>query len=206
MLELLLADARTPTGGFAHSGGLEAARATPGDVPAFAAARLRTVGRLDAATAARAADGEDPLALDAAWAARTPAPAVREVARRQGRALLRLGRALWPDALETYAATSATTPRPVVLGLLGRAGCLAPVTVARLALYDDAASVCGAAPKLHAIDALEATGWLHALGPLVEALAAQAADPRAPLPAPATPLLDLRAQAHHHDSRRLFAS
>jgi len=59
VLELLLADARTPSGGFAHSGGLEAAlaagavRGTAG-VPGFIAARLETVGRCDAALAAAA--------------------------------------------------------------------------------------------------------------------------------------------------------
>jgi len=207
-LELLLADGRTPTGGFAHSGGLEPSGVGAGGVPAFLEARLRTTGLLDAAVASRAAAGGDPLALEAAWAARTPAPAVREVARRLGRALLRLGLRLWPAPLAAYAAASEATPRPVVLGLLGAAAGLGPEAVARLALYDDAATVTGAAPKLLAIDSLEAAAWLAAAAPLVDELAARAAETGAahPLPAPATPLLDLRAQAHITENRRLFAS
>jgi urease accessory protein len=202
MLDLLLADGRTPIGGFAHSGGLEPARLAPADVPAFIAARLRTVGLLDAAVAARAAAGEDPLSLDAAWAARTPCAAMRDVARRQGRALLRVALRLWPSRVESYAAASSATPRPVVLGL---AAGLPPLQTARLSLYEDAATVCAAGPKLLAIDALASTAWLADTAPLIDELAAQAAAP-GELPAPATPLLDVRAHHHATDDRRLFVS
>jgi len=205
VLDLLLADGRTPTGGFAHSGGLEAAALDVGEIPGFLAARLRTVGLLDATVAARAAADDDPLALDAAWAARTPAPAARDASRRLGRALLRVAVRLWPGALEPYAVTSTLTPRPVVLGLAGRAAALSPPAVARLSLYDDAAAVAAAAPKLFAVDALDAATWLARLAPLVDALVARAVATR-PLPAPATPLLDARAQHHHTQGRRLFVS
>jgi urease accessory protein len=205
MLSLLLADGRTPTGGFAHSGGLEAAGLAPAAVPAFMAARLRTAGLLDAAVAARVAGGDDPLALEAAWAARTPAPAARDAARRLGRALLRLALALWPGELEAYAAASAATPRCVVLGLAGRAAGMAPAAVAELSLYDDAAAVAAAVPKLGAVDALEAAAWLAGMAPLVAELVPRAVRDGA-LPASATPLLDLRAQAHHDNPRRLFVS
>lgn len=208
-LELLLADGRTPTGGFAHSGGLEAAGLTAPEVPHFLRARLRTVGVIDASVAARAAAGDDPLELDDAWAARTPVPALRDAGRRLGRALLRLGLRLWPDSsLDTYAAASATTPRPVVLGLTGRAAGMEPIAVARLSLYDDAATITSAAPKLLAVDALDTAAWLAGVAPLIDALAARAAalGPTDPLPAPSTPLLDRRAHAHHIEDRRLFVS
>jgi urease accessory protein len=205
MLSLLLADGRTPTGGFAHSGGLEAAALPPRDVPAFMDARLRTVGLLDAAVAARVCGGADPLALEAAWAARTPSAAWRDAARRQGRGLLRLAARLWPEAMETYAAASALTPRCVVLGLTARAAGMTPRGAAESSLYDDAAAVAAAAPKLGAIDALEAAAWLAGMAPLVETLAQRAARDGA-LPAFATPLLDLRAEEHHGNSRRLFVS
>lgn len=207
-LELLLADGRTPTGGFAHSGGLEPAGLTAAEVPHFLRARLRTVGVIDASVAARAAAGDDPLDLDDAWAARTPVPAVRETGRRLGRALLRLGTRLWPGALEPYAAASQLTPRPVVLGLAGAAAGMDTLAVARLSLYDDAATVVSAAPKLLAVDALDAAAWLADVAPLIDALAARAAalGPTDPLPAPSTPLLDRRAHAHHHEERRLFVS
>jgi urease accessory protein len=205
MLSLLLADGRTPTGGFAHSGGLEAAGLAPAEVPAFMAARLRTVGLLDAAVAARVAGGSDPIMLEAAWSVRTPAPAARDASRRLGRALLRLALRLWPAELEAYAAGSSATPRPVVLGLVGRAAGLAPSAVAELSLYDDAAAVAAATPKLGAVDALDAATWLAGTSALVAELAARAACDGA-LPAPATPLLDLRAQIHHDNPRRLFVS
>jgi urease accessory protein len=205
MLSLLLADGRTPTGGFAHSGGLEAAGLGPAEIPAFMAARLRTVGLLDAAVAARVAGGSDPMMLEGAWAARTPAPAARDASRRLGRALLRLALRLWPRELDAYAAGSAATPRPVVLGLAGRAAGMAPAAVAELSLYDDAAAVAAAVPKLGAVDALDAAGWLAGMAPLVAELAEWAVRDGA-LPASATPLLDLRAQAHHDNPRRLFVS
>jgi urease accessory protein len=205
MLELLLADGRTPTGGFAHSGGLEAADLQVAEIPGFMAARLRTVALLDACVAARAADGEDPLALDAAWTARTPAPAVRDAGRRLGRALLRLAVRLWPEALQAYAEASSVTPRAVVLGLTGRAAGLQPAAVARLALYDDASMVAAAAPKLFQIDALDAMVWLADLAPLIDDLARRAAAP-GPLPAAATPRLDRCAQHHSMQGRRLFVS
>lgn len=57
ILSLLLADSRTPAGGYAHSGGLEAAVEAglgAAEVRAFVAARLETVALADAAFAAAA--------------------------------------------------------------------------------------------------------------------------------------------------------
>jgi urease accessory protein len=59
VLALLLADSRTPTGGYAHSAGLEpavAAGLTVAEVPSFLAARLETVAYVEAAVAASACD------------------------------------------------------------------------------------------------------------------------------------------------------
>jgi urease accessory protein len=212
MLDLMLADARTPTGGFAHSGGIEPARLALADVPAFVRGRLATVGLIDAAVAAAAAGGADPIELEAEWAARTPAEPLRRAAARQGQALLRLAGHLWPGALDSYAAASAATPRPVVLGLLGALGDLEPSAVARLCLYDDAATCCSAVPKLYAIDAAEVARWLADLAPLIARLtvvaaAAGATDAgAASLPAASAPLLDVRAVAHAADARRLFVT
>jgi urease accessory protein len=107
---LLLADARFPAGGHAHSGGLEPA-ATTGAVTdirtleLFLRGRLRTAGlmtaALAAATCARCAQARNtPVPwdeLDAEADARTPSPAQRDASRRQGRALLRAARRAWPD-------------------------------------------------------------------------------------------------------------
>ena len=140
MLELLLADGRTPSGGYAHSGGLEAALADGlEDVPGFMRARLHTVGRCQAALAAAAAAAgelEALLALDGEAAARTPVAALREADRRLGAALLRTASVIWPAdlLLSAYRAASVLSPRAVALGSTCRAAAIAPLGAARLSL------------------------------------------------------------------------
>jgi urease accessory protein len=212
VLELLLADARTPSGGYAHSGGLEAAIAEGlEDVPGFMRARLHTVGRGQAALAAAAAAADRLpalLALDGEAAARTPVPSVRAADRTLGLGLLRTAAALWPaDALlAAYRAASALTPRPVALGAVCRAAGLGGLGAARLCLYEDAAGVAAAAVKLLPLDAARASRWIADLAPELEALAAEAAAGGGPIPSTATPLLDRRALAHAARDGRLFAS
>jgi urease accessory protein len=232
VLSLLLADARTPSGGYAHSGGLEAAVAAglrAADVRAFLSARLASVAHVEACFAAAACSDQmqsvglwDPqiasdLLLDAELAARTPAQPQRLALRGLGRALLRIGRRLWPgdERLAAYARASEWTPRPVVFGLLAAAGGLTPVEAARLSLYEDAAGVAAAAVKLLPLDAAATTAWLASLAEHIEALAAAAADAAAcaaaagtpaALPATATPGLDLLALTHHESEGKLFVS
>lgn len=212
VLSLLLADSRTPSGGYAHSAGLEPAVAAGlrvDDVPAFAAARLETVAYVDASFAAAACGDRATalLALDDELAARTPSAPQRSAARSLGRALLRVGARLWPaDAtLAAYAAQSTWTPRPVVFGAIARAAGLTPLECARLVLYEDAAGVAAASVKLLPLDAADATAWVAALAPRIDALAHAAAASTA-LPATATPLLDLRALDHERSDGRLFVS
>ncbi|WP_285901743.1 urease accessory UreF family protein, partial [Frankia sp. AiPs1] len=95
-----------PTGGHAHSGGVEAAvtdgsLASLTDLAAFLLGRLHTAGLVAAAFAAAtchaiATGGTGVADLDAELDARTPAPAQRAASRAQGRTLLRAGRAAWP--------------------------------------------------------------------------------------------------------------
>lgn len=230
VLALLLADSRTPSGGYAHSAGLEAAidaGLSTAAVPDFAAARLETVGYVDAAFAAAACRAvpmlddfcsvtmlrtssivvEALLALDDELAARTPSAPLRAAAQQLGRALLRLGAAVWPDdaALAAYAEASAWTPRPVALGVLAGAGGLDARATARLSLYEDAAGVAAAAVKLLPLDAATTTAWVARLAPRIEALAERAAA-GCELPATATPLLDLRSLDHDRSERRLFVT
>lgn len=215
MLELLLADARTPSGGYAHSGGLEAAVAEGlgvAEVPAFIRARLHTVGRCQAALAAAASAATELaglLRLDAEAAARTPVPDLRTADRRLGMALLRVAATVWPDdeLLAAYGAASRLTPRPVALGAVVRAAGLGGLAAARLSVYEDAAGVAAAAVKLLPLDAARATAWIAGLGAEIEELAAAAAAATATdLPSTAAPLLDRRALAHAARGARLFAS
>jgi urease accessory protein len=128
---LLLSDSRFPAGGHAHSGGVEPA-VTAGTVSdlasleTFLLGRLRTAGLVAAGLAAAAcacagrAGGAERSGgaggaelwdlLDAEADARTPSPAQRAAARRQGRALLRAARVAWPDdaGLAVLAVSSAT--------------------------------------------------------------------------------------------------
>jgi len=95
LASLLLADSRLPTGGHAHSGGVEAAveRALvrdEADLAQYLAGRLRGTGPVVAAVAAAAcllaADTApvDWSRWDAAVSARTPSAAMREASRAQG--------------------------------------------------------------------------------------------------------------------------
>jgi len=212
---LLLADGRTPFGSYAHSAGLEAAVAAglrADGVPAFIAARLRSVAFSEAAISAaavRAGDDIDRLeALDAEASARQPSPPLRAAATALGRAILRTGAQLYPQArtLAAYRARSAGSPRPVAFGVVAAAGGLGPAEAALVSLHDDAACVAGAAVKLLPVDAGSASAWIAAAGAELERLARAAARPSARLPSLSAPLIELRSLAHAHDQRRLFAS
>ena len=219
VLELLLADARTPSGGHAHSGGLEAAVAAGlevCDIRAFMRARLLTVGRCEAAFAAAAcscASVPGLLDLDGEWAARTPAEPLRLASRSLGRGLLRTASGWFGEAelLTGYRSESSLTPRPVALGVVAAAGGLGPQAAARASLYDDAATVAAAAVKLTALDAAVASGWVLALAAEIESLARVLGRASGPsdgvaLPSTATPSLDRRAMVHAKSDRRLFVS
>jgi urease accessory protein len=217
VLDLLLSDARTPTGGYAHSGGLEALLAADhedADIQAFMRGRLHTVGHLDAAFAAAACAEpalDSLLELEAEWAARTPAEPLRRAARALGRGLLRTA-CLWFDdasALIDYHDAGELTPRPVVLGAVAAHGGSTPRAAARASLYDDAASVASAAVKLRALDAAQTSRWILSLAADIEGLAAEAAGGSAvpaELPSPAAPRLERLALTHATIERRLFAS
>jgi urease accessory protein len=213
VLELVLADSRTPSGGYAHSGGLEAAIGeglSADGVPAFVGARLRTVGRVEAAVAALATEAatlDALLELDEELAARTPAEPLRRASRQLGLGLLRTACAWWPQdrLLASYRTTSVLTPRPVALGAIARCAGLPALAAARLCLYDDAATVAAAAVKLLPLDAAHASGWLVALAEQIEELAGAAVGGGLP-PGAATPLLDRRAMLHDASRRRLFVS
>jgi urease accessory protein len=125
---LLLADGRFPSGGHAHSSGVEAACAA-GEIrdvdslAAFVTARLSTQGLVDAAFAAAAA--ARPAAwsqLDAALDARTVSPRLRAVSRALGRQLLRAGQRVWPDAsLERLRVMNRAPHQAIAFGAIARA-------------------------------------------------------------------------------------
>lgn len=215
---LLLADARFPAGGYAHSGALEAAAAaaTVADLASlevFLRGRLRTAGLVAAGLAAAGcARGPDsPWAgLDAEADARTPSPAQREASRRQGRALLRAARAVWPDAHwlaeltawagparsvhqggQGHAATPYGTGRAgyrggphhaVVLGATAVAAGCAPAEAARVAAYQSVTGPASAAVRLLALDPMRVAAVLAGLiGDVNEVANRAAAHAKGPL-------------------------
>jgi urease accessory protein len=216
---LLLADSRFPAGGYAHSLGLEQA---VGDglgvrgVAPFIAARLRLVARADAALsvaarrAAAGADDDELALLDAEHGARCPSPVLRDIAGRLGAQLLRSAATAWPSAaIERYRALSATTPRPVALGVVGCAAGMDERDVATVALYDDAATVSSAALKLLGLDPAEAARWVADLAPEIDTVAQAVVADRRPIaeqPPPAAIGIELAASEHARRTERFFAS
>ncbi|MFJ8905756.1 urease accessory protein UreF [Streptomyces sp. NPDC102351] len=218
---LVLADGRFPAGGHAHSGGAEAAvhagRITgAASLEDFCRGRLHTTGRVVAALAASAALGVDPAALDAAADARTPSPALRTVARRLGRQLLRAARATWPgDELDELARRFPKgAHQPVVLGVAARAAGIGPQDAAHCALYESVGGPATATVRLLGLDPFDATGVLARLAPEADEVAAAAVaaarrvahEGTDALPAASAPLLEVYAEAHAARSGRLFAS
>ncbi|MEW2427188.1 urease accessory UreF family protein [Micromonospora sp. NPDC047644] len=224
-LLLLLADGRFPAGAHAHSGGLEAAVAAGrvtdlASLEAFLTGRLATAGLVGAAFAAaahRAAVAEtaarsDALArLDAELDARTAAPALRAVSRRQGRALLRAGRAIWSDApFADLPATPGGAHQPLVLGLLCAAAGMSRVETATIAAYGTLTGAASAGVRLLGLDPYRVQALLVGLADACDGTAADAAraadDPPERLPAAAAPLADIHAEIHATWEVRLFAS
>ncbi|MET7943830.1 urease accessory UreF family protein [Streptomyces sp. NPDC005302] len=218
---LVLADGRFPAGGHAHSGGAEAAvkagRITgAASLEEFCRGRLHTTGLVAAALAATAALGGDPVALDAAADARTPSLALRGVARRLGRQLMRAARATWPCAeLDQLAKEFPKgAHQPVVLGVAARAAGLGPEDAAYCSVYECVSGPASATVRLLSLDPFDATAVLARLAPELDVVAHAAASAARrvldegveALPAASAPMLEISAEAHAAWPVRLFAS
>jgi urease accessory protein len=172
--------------------------------------------------------------LDAEADARTPAPALREASRRQGRALLRTARVAWPGAAGLAGLTGAAglvgaggtreargggagrrdyrggPHHAVVLGAAAAAAGCGPAEAARIAAYQAVAGPVSAAVRLLALDPMRATGVLAGLAADIDQVAGLGASyaglPPADLPCPSAPALDLLAETHIDAEVRLFES
>lgn len=214
LILMLLADARLPTAGHTQSAGLEPAVAhgvQANEVPDYIALRLRTVTRVEAATAVVALhhlrQGLPLMDVETAWAARTPSAALRATSRSMARGLLRLARRLWPDEPSVLALEKGVS-RAIVLAAIADACGLAPVALARLVGYDDVQTVASAALKLLPLDPADVSGWVLDALPRIDRLAVDVATltlPRA-IPASGAPQIEAWAEAHTHTTRRLFSA
>jgi urease accessory protein len=169
--------------------------------------------------------------LDAEADARIPAPAQREASRRQGRALLRAARVVWPDAAGLASLAAAVRSRgarveargvasrqeyrggphhAAVLGAAAAAAGCEPLEASRIAAYQAVAGPASAAVRLLALDPMRATGVLARLAGDIDQIAAQGAahadGPLGDLPCASAPALDLLAETHIRAEVRLFES
>jgi urease accessory protein len=227
-LALLLADARYPAGGHAHSGGIEqavdsGAIASITALRSFLEGRLTTAGAMVAFAAASLCHKAMATEIDrlpALWdeadhelSARLPSPASRSTSRRIGGQLLRSGVEVFPGPilLSLGATRGKEGPHhPVVLGAVGATAALTPHATALVAAYSSVAGPAAAAIRLLGLDPLAVTGIIAGLGPTIDDIADSAAAedhrPLRLLPSFASPALDLLTEMHSRREERLFAS
>jgi urease accessory protein len=217
---LLLADARLPTGSYAHSAGLEpaivAGLATE-RVPQYLRARLHTVALVEAAAAVlshRAAASAEPAtkvrSVQTALAARTPSAPLRGASSQLGRGLARLAARRWPQhrAVAALMTLGRDTLRPVAFGVLAGMLGLDEERTAWASVYDDAQTVASAALKLVPVDPADTISWLLDAEEEMRVAVDEAVCVRdvAELPALAAPLIEQYSVDHQRRTRRIFVA
>jgi len=212
---MLLADARLPSGGHAHSAGVEPAHMAGVGAPQLAAllrGRASTTTLVEAGTAVAArhsrVTGGDLDAVEAAWAARTPSRAQRDAARLLARGYLRVGGELLPgdEVIDAWRARATPPPRPCVLGVIAAGLEMPPLELARLVVYEDMQAAAAAVLKLEPRDPLDLVSLVvDVCAEIDDDLLAIAAitDPD-DIPAASAPQSEAWAQAHARSTRRLF--
>jgi urease accessory protein len=215
LLAWQLADAAFPTGGFAHSSGLEAAWQS-GEIPNLAALEAFAVAVLE-----QTGCGLVPL-LNAAY--RDPSrfdsldqladvfltnPVANRASRVQGRALAATAARIWPsgpvDAVAARVDAGLGHQGPVMGAVF--AALNLPLTVARqVCLYTAVRGVLAAAVKLGIAGSYESQRIQHGLIPVIAAVAKRACDFDEKDLAQTAPVIDLLQAAHDRLYSRLFQS
>lgn len=214
-----LVDSAFPTGGFAHSGGLEAAVqlgevSGPAELARFAAETVRNAAAfaLPYLSAAHAAP-EELAALDHRLDAYTPSHVARRASRAQGEAFLRAAAAAFGGDVAAVADLGRLARReklpchlaPVegaVLSLLG----VSLAEARRVFLFVQLRGIMSAAVRLGLLGPLEAQAIQAGIAPAVEAAADASAGAALEDAAQTTPLLDLFQGHQDRLYSRLFRS
>lgn len=228
-LELLLADARFPSGNPAHSGGMEAACAVGlvtdlETLRSFLYGRLWTTGVISAVAAASvcARAGSAPSAtslfrtVEAELDARIPSPAARKASRDQGSHLLRLAMTVTAapllDALGRASVGSHQRPHyPTAVGAVAAVAGATPEEAAEAAAYASVAAPAFAAQTLLGMDPVSVSDLGVEMAPEVGRLAREAAhvslQPLPQMPAFGAPALEYLAEEHvAAQAKRRYAS
>lgn len=218
---LALSDSGFPSGGFAHSGGLEAAAAlgavsAPADVATFLDDTVDQAATFSAPLvlaghASSGNDGEGPrlAALDARAEVRLVSRVANRASRTQGRTFFATALASFEDELRALAPVVESLPckhhAPLFGATLAALG-LDRTTTVRLYLFGQARGATSAAVRLGLVGPHEAQVLLDALGPRLERGVETALATPVERAASTSPLLELRAELHDTLYARLFLS
>jgi urease accessory protein len=203
-----LADSAFPTGGFGHSGGLEAAwqhgEVTRANLPGFLEISLRQCARASLPFVAATHAGAERLPeLDQLCEAFLSNHVANRASRLQGRAFwTATTRAFLPDLTEPPELCHLA---PVFGVLTCRLG-IATLPAARLFLFLHFRGLVSSAVRLGIVGPLEAQSMQHQLSPIAETVAARAATLTLDDLAQTAPLLDLWQGAQDRLYSRLFQS
>ena len=214
LLLLQLADGSFPSGGFAHSGGLEAANALRRGTSAsgFLRESLVQAGRSQLPFVREACASPSRFAeLDRAFDATCLGHVTSRASRAQGRALATAAARIWDEdprvlALAAHARSDSPCHHPPVFGaLFGLLGLDPPATMAAF-LHATARSGVSAAVRLGICGPLEAQQLQLEAAGLADHLLATCSRLGVDDVAQASPLLEIYASLHDQLDGRLFQS
>ncbi len=213
-LLLQLADGTFPSGGFAHSAGLEAATVLGGvatssaGLASFLESSLRQAGRASLPFVRAATVEPDRLEeLDEAFDATLPLSGPNRSSRAQGRALASAGSRIW-EALVPIGEHTRRGPghhAPVFGAVFGTLG-MGPDDTLAAYLHGAARSILSAAVRLGLLGPLEAQRLHAERAPLLDAILEGARSLEPAHAAQTAPLLEIYGALHERLDGRMFQS